>query len=152
MFDNGEVLPDLDKPWTFVGATAPEWLIGFSVFVLISVFAPNGMVGRMLPFMIGGWVTTTYTLGSLRRLFPDGEKGMRNYFTTLVGIPPMNIPAPASLQPIWSATLVKELPKRSDFMQIGLHLVFPIHKVELEEPDDSLYLEDEGKKEIREKV
>jgi hypothetical protein len=146
MFDNGEVLPDLDKPWMFVGATMSEWMIGFSVFVLISVFAPHGMVGRMLPFMILGWVTTTYTLGSLRRIFPDGEKGMRNYFTSLVGLPPPGIPAPASLQPVWSATLLKELPKDSDFMQIGLHLVFPIHQVDIEEPDDSLYMEGETQK------
>ncbi len=149
MFDNGEVLPDLDKPWTFLGATMTEWIIGFAVFVLISVFAQSGHVGRMIPFMLLGWVFTTYTLGSMRRLFPDGEKGLRNHFSTLIGVPPIGIPTPSKLQPVWSATPVKKLrplwskvyQKECDFIDIGLDKIFPIHQAYLEEPDDSQYID-----------
>ena len=141
--DNGDVLPDLDKPWTFVGATAMEWLIGFAMFVIVSAFAPDGRYGTMVPFMILGWISTTYTIASLRKIFPDQEKGMRNYFSTMAGIPPIGIPAPAILQPVWSATLVKDLPEKTEFMQIGLQHFFHIHQEYLKEPDDSMYIETE---------
>jgi len=141
--DNGEVLPDLDKPITFLGATPVEWAIGFAMFIIISSFAPDKQVGRMIPFMLVGWLLTTYTVASLRKIFPDQEKGMRNYFSAMAGIPPMGIPAPAVLQPIWSATLVKELPEKTEFMQIGLQHMFPIHEEDFKVPDDSMYIEPE---------
>ena len=144
--DNGDVLPDLDKPWTFVGATAMEWIIGFSMFVIVSTFAPNGEYGAMVPFMVAGWVATTYTIASMRKIFPDQEKGMRNYFSTMAGVPPMGIPAPAILQPVWSATLVKELPENSEFMQIGLQHLFPVHEEDFNAPDDSMYIETDADK------
>ena len=139
--DNGDVLPDLDKPVTFLGATVIEWGIGFAMFIIVSAFAPDKQVGRMLPFMLIGSIMTTYTVASLRKIFPDQEKGMRNYFSALIGIPPIGIPAPAVLQPIWSATLVKELPKNTEFMQIGLQRLFPIHEEDFKVPDDSAYVE-----------
>ena len=80
MYDNGDVLPGLDDQWEFLGATVKEWMIGFSMFIVISVLAPDGRVGTMIPFMVIGWVATSYTFASLRKIFPDQEKGIRNYF------------------------------------------------------------------------
>ena len=150
--DNGDVLPDLDKPVTFLGATPMEWAIGFAMFIIISSFAPDKMIGRMVPFMLVGWFVTTYTVASLRKIFPDEEKGMRNYFSTMAGIPPVGIPAPAILQPIWSATLVKDLSEKTEFMQIGLQHMFPIHEENFKATDDSMYVEKDADDERKKKI
>ncbi len=130
-YDNGEVLQGLDEKWTFMGANAMEWACGLVVFILISLFADSP--ARAMPFMLLGWVLTTTTLAGLRRSFPDQERGVRNAVATACGFPPPGIPAPSSLQPIWSGAPVKQLSESSDFVQLGFDKMFPSFERQLTE-------------------
>jgi hypothetical protein len=121
--DDGEVLQGLNERWTFMGANAMEWACGLVVFLMISLFAATP--GRAMPFMLIGWVLTTTSLASLRRSFPDEERGVRNAICAAAGVPPMGIPAPASLQPVWSQCPIRDLPENCKFKKLGLDLLFP---------------------------
>ena len=136
-YDDGEVLPGLNEKWTFLGATAFEWAIGLVSFLMPSIFAPDGKIGLMLPFMLSGWVLTTYSFASLRQLYPDEERGVSNAFMTACGFEPVNIPSPAKLQPFWSAVPVKELDPEDRFVAVGLDQIFPSFQ-------DQLIAEEEG--------
>lgn len=122
-YDNGEILPGLNETWTFLGATMMEWASGFVVFILI------GSMGRSpasaMPFMLIGWISMTVTLASLRKLFPDEERGLRNALMTACGLCPPNMPAPSRLQPRWSAAPLRSVPKKSKFAELELELLFP---------------------------
>ena len=130
-FDDGEVLPGLNENWTFLGATIFEWALGIVVFVMISIFAPPGRTGVMVPFMLLGWVATTYSFASVRQLFPDEERGVANTVMTYCGFEPLAIPAPSALQPIWSGAPVKELKDKSKYLEVGLDALFPIFDEQL---------------------
>ena len=122
-YDDGEVLQGLDENWTFMGANSMEWACGLVVFLLISLFAESP--ARAMPFMLLGWVLTTTSLAAMRRSFPDQERGVRNAVATACGFPPPGIPAPSSLQPIWSGAPLRELPDSCRFKQLGLDQAFP---------------------------
>ncbi len=122
-YDDGEVLPGLNEPWTFVGANAMEWGVGIVVFVMIGSFARTP--ASAMPFMLGGWVLTTTTLATVRNLFPDQERGVRNAVMTACGFPPPGIPAPAALQPIWSGAPVTGAKVNSRFVRLGFEHTFP---------------------------
>ena len=122
-FDNGEVLQGLDEKWTFMGANAMEWACGLVVFLLISLFADSP--ARAMPFRLLGWILTTTTLAALRRSFPDQERGVRNAVATACGFPPPGIPAPSSLQPVWSGCPVRSLGESSKLVELGLDEMFP---------------------------
>ncbi len=122
MGDNGEVLQGLNERWTFMGANAMEWACGLVAFMFISMFAATP--ARAMPFMLLGFVVTTTSLASLRKSFPDEERGVRNAISAACGFPPLGIPAPSSLQPIWSACPAEELPKTSKYIQLGFDQMF----------------------------
>jgi hypothetical protein len=86
--------------------------------------------------MLLGWVITTVSLATLRRTFPDEERGLRNYLLVLCGITPLDIPSPAQLQPVWSACPIRELPRGSKFVELGLEEMFPSLMNDLKEEDD----------------
>lgn len=130
-FDNGEVLQGLDENWTFMGGNAMEWACGLVVFLLISLFADSP--ARAMPFMLLGWILTTTTLASLRRSFPDQERGVRNAVATACGFPPPGIPMPSSLQPVWSGSPAREVNPKSKFIQLGLNQLFPSFNRQYEE-------------------
>lgn len=132
-FDDGEVLPGLNESWTFMGANAMEWGVGVVVFVMIGSFARTP--ASAMPFMLGGWVLTTTTLATVRNLFPDQERGVRNAVMTACGFPPPGIPAPASLQPVWSASPIREVPRRTRFARLGLENLFPSFERNMTDPD-----------------
>lgn len=132
--DNGEVLPGLDETWTFMGANAMEWACGLVVFLLISLFADSP--ARAMPFMLLGWVLTTVTLAGLRKSFPDEERGVRNAMSTACGFPPPGIPAPSSLQPVWSGAQLREIPKNTKFYELGLHTMFSTFERQYEEAEE----------------
>lgn len=134
-FDDGEVLQGLDENWTFMGANAMEWATGLVVFLLISLFADSP--ARAMPFMLAGWVLTTTTLASLRRSFPDQERGVRNAVSTSCGFPPPGIPAPAILQPVWSGCPVKKIRTTSRFQKLGLDRMFPSFERDRTEADQA---------------
>lgn len=122
-FDDGEVLQGLDENWTFMGANAMEWSCGLVVFLLISLFADSP--ARAMPFMLVGWILTTTTLASLRRSFPDQERGVRNAVCTACGFPPPGIPMPSALQPVWSGCPMQGLGQKSKIVELGLDHMFP---------------------------
>lgn len=121
-YDDGEVLQGLDENWSFMGANAMEWGCALAVFMLISLFADS--VARAMPFMLIGGIVTAVTLASMRKSFPDQERGVRNAVTTFFGFPPPGIPAPSKLQPIWSGSPMREIPAHSKFIQLGLSFMF----------------------------
>ena len=121
-YDNGEVLQGLNEPWTFVGANVSEWLSGLMMFFVISVFSDSP--AKIMPLMLIGWLSTTVTLATIRRMFPDEERGVRNAMLTACGVPPPGIPLPASLQPVWSQCPTRELSEKSKFQLIGLDTLY----------------------------
>ena len=132
-FDDGEVLQGLDEPWTFAGANAMEWAVGLVVFLMIGSFARTP--ASAMPFMIAGWVLTTTTLATIRKMFPDEERGVRNAVLTACGFPPPGIPAPASIQPVWSASPIKTIPDEWQFKKLGLYRLFPSFERDLRDAD-----------------
>jgi hypothetical protein len=121
-FDDGEVLQGLDESWSFMGANAMEWGCALAVFMMISLFADS--VARAMPFMLIGGIMTAVTLASMRKSFPDQERGVRNAVSTFFGFPPPGIPAPSKIQPIWSGAPLREIPKNSKFVKMGLTQMF----------------------------
>jgi len=135
MFDDGEVLPGLDDTWTFMGANAMEWAVGLVVFLMIGSFARTP--ASAMPAMMTGWIVTTACLASTRRLYPDQERGVRNAVMSSCGFNPTDIPAPAILQPVWSASPLEELSQESNFRHLDLDVLFPSFTESLEEPEVS---------------
>ncbi len=133
-FDNGEVLQGLDENWSFMGGNAMEWACGLVVFLLISLFADSP--ARAMPFMLLGWVMTTTTLATLRRSFPDQERGVKNAVSTACGFPPPGIPAPASLMPYWSGAHTREISSKTRFVELGLDQMFPSFQRQFEEAQE----------------
>ena len=127
MGDNGEVLQRLNERWSFLGANATEWACGIAVFCMISLFGAQGAFARVMPFMLIGGILTPMILASLRVSFPDEERGVRNALSVACGFNPFGIPAPSSIQPVWSASPLKEVKQTSKFKQYGLDEIFPSH-------------------------
>ena len=137
-FDNGEVLQGLNETWTFMGANAVEWIAGLVVFMIIHLFAESP--GKAMPFMLAGWVMTTVTLASIRKMYPDEERGVRNAIMAACGFVPKGIPAPAGLQPIWSDAPIRQLDRECDFVRLGLETSFPYSQINLEVAETPLEL------------
>ena len=133
MYDDGEVLPGLNETWTFLGANVMEWCVGLVVFLMIGGCARTP--SSAMPAMMTGWIVTTTTLAATRRSFPDEERGTRNAVLTACGFPPPGIPAPSSIQPVWSAAPVQELPETSKFIALGFDQLFPSFQRDLEDPE-----------------
>jgi hypothetical protein len=89
-----------------------------------------------MPLMLAGWVTTTVTLASVRRGFPDEQRGLKNSLLTTCGFIPPDIPAPAVLQPVWSACPLRSLPSKRMFVQLGLDELFPSFERDLTPADE----------------
>ena len=130
MYDNGEVLQGLEEEWTFMGANVIEWACGLVVFLLIGSLGSNP--ARAMPFMIVGMIGTSSTLSSLRKVYPDEHRGVRNMFSTALGIDPLDIPPPARLQPIWGGTPLRELPEKCAYVRAGFDELFPSFQDNLE--------------------
>ena len=121
--DDGEVLQGLNDTWTFMGANLFEWVSGFMVFLLVSLFFKSP--ARAMPYMLGACIATTAGLAGARKSFPDEERGLRNALAVSCGIVPPGLPPPASLQPVWSQCPVRDLPKECAFNRLGLNEMFP---------------------------
>jgi len=121
--DNGEVIPGLNEDWTLGGAKLFEWIAGFMVFIIASeLFFTN--LGRNMPYLMIIWVTSTFGLAGIRRMFPDEERGIRNFCLTAMGMLPPGIPAPAPLQPYWSGAPLRQLKPDCEYMRLNLTEVF----------------------------
>ncbi len=127
--DNGETIPGLNEDWTFAGATIFEWMSGFVALVLASSFFNKP--AQYGPLLIGIMITTTLTLATNRRRYPDDVRGLRNAVMSAIGFDPPDIPTPAALQPYWSGAPLRELSRDCNFIQLGLDEIF-----ETEKPDN----------------
>lgn len=135
--DNGEVIPGLNENWTFAGANAVEWMSGFMMFILSTELFDK--ISRSMPLLIVIWLATTFALSTLRNMFPDEERGMRNWLMTKAGMIPLNLPAPAELQPTWSGVPMHALPKSAHYQELKLDDMLQIKIEEKKTTDDSGY-------------
>jgi hypothetical protein len=74
-----------------------------------------------MPFLVLVMIGTTLSLATLRKRFPDEERGVMNLLMTTCGFAPPGIPVPSKLQPRWSGGRITTLDKDSMFMQLELH-------------------------------
>ena len=130
--DNGEVIPGLDEDWSFAGAKAMDWTAGLvMMFIVSELFLKTP--AQAMPILMMIWVTTTFGLAAIRRMFPDEERGLCNFVMTACGFSPPSIPSPAVLQPIWSGAPLRELDMTKPFVECGLDEIF--YREEPEEED-----------------
>jgi hypothetical protein len=120
--DSGDEIPGLNEDWSFLGANAMEWMSGLAMFMIVSQF--TGSVGTRMPLLLVVWIVTTVSMSGLRKKFPDEQRGVMNQVATWCGFAPPGIPAPSSIQPVWSGAPVRELKKTCEFETLGLYGVF----------------------------
>ncbi len=124
--DSGDEIPALNESWTLAGAKVGEWMAGFmTCLVVIELF--HIRTARYSPVLAMVLLGTTILLATLRRLYPDEEKGMMNAAMVNCGFAPPGIPTPAQLQPLWSGGRVTSLPKTSYFEDLKLDAVIHNH-------------------------
>ena len=134
--DNGEVIPGLNEDWTFAGCKAMEWAAGFVMMLVFSeLFFTKP--AKQMPYLMTVWMMTTLTLASVRRQFPDEERGLRNYLMTALGFCPPYIPAPARLQPLWSGAPMRKMDEKNKLVSLGLDKVLD-QKLHGEEDDGAV--------------
>ena len=114
--DNGEVIPALNEDWTFAGCKPMEWMSGLVLSFLVSTAFDKP--AHYMPLLVIIWIGSSLSLGASRRKFPDEERGVRNMCMAACGFEPPGIPAPASLQPRWSAAPLRELSDTTLFAQL----------------------------------
>lgn len=117
--DNGEEIPGLNEEWTFAGAKLMEWVSGFVMFMIVSEMAKLNPANSM-PILLVVWMGTTLGLATLRRRYPDEERGVRNAVCVALGFAPPGIPAPAVIKPYMSGAPVRQCKKDSYFVQLNL--------------------------------
>ncbi len=121
--DNGEVIPNLDKPWEFLMARLHEWLSGM-IFALIVNEVIFTNTANAMPFIVSIMILSTYGMACARLKFADGTRGCVNWCCVKMGIPPRDIPTPAELQPIWSGAPIRRLKSNTLFMMLGFDEFF----------------------------
>lgn len=124
--DNGEVIPGLNEGWTLAGAKLSEWGAGFVMLLIGSEVIFTDKMTRSMPWLMALWIGTTFGLATLRRLYPDEERGIRNHLMVACGFAPPGIPAPSQLQPYWSGFPLRQLPEKCAMRQLGLDEVFTV--------------------------
>jgi len=121
--DDGQVIPGLNENWTFGGAKPMEWVSGLCAAIIFQeLFITN--LGRSMPLVLMVLVAVPIGLATLRKTYPDEERGVRNYIMSLMGLTPPDIPKPAILQPIWSGAPVEKLRPRCIYLQLKLDEIF----------------------------
>ncbi|MCB0336184.1 MAG: hypothetical protein KDD62_07755 [Bdellovibrionales bacterium] len=120
--DDGYVIPGLNENWTFAGAKPMEWASGLVAMILVNEFFVSNM-GRSMPLLLMVLVLVPIGLATLRKAYPDEERGLRNHLMSILGVAPPDIPPPALLQPTWSGLPMREMPEARLFMQLGLDLL-----------------------------
>ncbi len=116
--DNGDVIPGLNEDWTFAGCKAMEWMAGLMMALLVGTAFEKP--ANYMPFLVLVWIGTTLLLATLRKRFPDEERGVRNLVMASCGFEPIGIPSPARLQPVWSGAPLRKLGESCLFVQLGL--------------------------------
>jgi hypothetical protein len=119
--DDGHVIPGLNEAWSFGGAKLMEWMAGITTAFLCSTMFDKP--AHVMPWLVLAAIGTALILASLRKKFPDEERGVMNVFMTTCGFSPPGIPTPAKLQPRWSGGRISCLKDTCLYMQLGLELV-----------------------------
>ena len=119
--DSGDVIPCLNEDWTFGGCKAMEWMAGLTMALMVgsAMHKPANAMPMLVLMMIG----TTLSLATLRKKFPDEERGVRNLCMVTCGFEPIGIPAPSRLQPLWSGAPLRQLNNRCLYSQLELDQV-----------------------------
>ena len=122
--DDGQVIPALNENWTFAGATPMEWASGLAAAIIFSeLFISN--LGRSMPLVLMVLISVPILLSTLRKTYPDEERGLRNHLMSVLGLEPPGIPKPSMLQPLWSGSPVAQIKENSDYKRLGLDGIFP---------------------------
>lgn len=122
--DDGHVIPALNENWTFAGATPMEWASGLAAAIIFSeLFVSN--LGRSMPLILMVLISVPILLATLRKTYPDEERGLRNHLMSILGIAPPGIPKPAMLQPIWSGSPIADIREDSHYKRLALDSLFP---------------------------
>lgn len=119
--DSGDVIPCLNEDWTFAGCKLMEWMAGLMMALLASTAVDKP--ANAMPFLVLIMIGSTLVIATLRKRFPDEERGVRNLAMVSLGFEPVGIPAPSKLQPVWSGAPVRQLSEKSLFRQLELHTV-----------------------------
>ncbi len=119
--DSGDVIPCLNEDWTFAGCKLMEWMAGLMMALLASTACAKP--ANAMPFLVLIMIGSTLVIATLRKRFPDEERGVRNLAMVSLGFEPVGIPAPSKLQPVWSGAPVRQLSEKSLFRQLELHTV-----------------------------
>lgn len=132
--DSGEEIPMLNEQWEFAGCRLFEWVSG--VMLLLLIFSVSGKAAPMMvPVGITVAIVAAKIFATLRKRFPDEERGVRNFFMVSMGFAPPFIPTPAALQPNWSGGRLKSLKETTRFKELGLDDIFEIHTEDLSEDE-----------------
>lgn len=123
MADSGEVIPGLNEGWTLLGAKITEWMSGFLMAMMFHGVTYISIM-QFLPVYVIIFFGVTFFLASVRRQFPDEERGVANLTLTRLGFQSPFIPPPASIQPYWSGAPIHEIPEDTDYMFLDLDQVF----------------------------
>jgi hypothetical protein len=132
--DSGEEIAGLGEDWSFLGAKAVEWCAGLAMFIVASEVFFKGEMASSMPILLAIWISTTTSLATLRKGFPDEEKGLRNLILVSCGFEPPGIPTPADLQSVWSGAPLRDLSEKCEFIQLGLTDIFEDDE-EVEDPE-----------------
>jgi hypothetical protein len=116
--DDGHVIPALNEDWTFAGAKLMEWMAGLTTAFLASTAVEKP--AHWMPFLVLIMIGTTISLATLRKRFPDEERGVMNLLMSTCGFAPPGIPAPARVQPRWSGGRISAVNQNSLFMQLNM--------------------------------
>jgi hypothetical protein len=126
--DDGHVIPALNEEWSFAGAKMMEWIAGVVTAFLCSTAVEKP--AHWMPFLVLIMIGSTLSLATLRKRFPDEERGVANLFMTALGFSPPGIPAPSKIQPRWSGGRIHNLKENSMYLQLGLDEV--VHMAQIE--------------------
>ena len=130
--DDGYVIPGLNENWTFAGAKPMEWASGLvAALVFTELFVTN--MGRSMPLILMVLVSVPIVLATLRKTYPDEERGLRNHLMSVLGLEPPDIPAPSQIQPVWSGMRIEDLENNCEFKRLGLDIIL---EPELEDEDE----------------
>lgn len=117
--DDGYVIPRLNENWTFAGATPMEWCCGLVAGILLQeLFLAN--MGRNMPLILMTIVGVPVIMATIRKTFPDEERGVRNALMVRLGFAPTDIPLPACMQPVWSGLPMRDMEEEREFIKLGL--------------------------------
>jgi hypothetical protein len=95
-----------------------EWMAGVTSAFMTSLLFEKP--AHYMPLLVLVMVGTTLMLSTLRKRFPDEERGVMHLLMTGCGFAPPGIPAPAKLQPRWSGGRISSLKPTCMYVQLGL--------------------------------